>query len=168
MFFAAGSDGLVTPLEMSGVGATPEIASLQEALAHLSAVARRPAAHPGPATGVIGEKTMISIAGLLDKIQSALPMWVIHPLQKAMMLGVSSTEAKNTIGRYVTELKIATLTAADKFQGLPELPEFQQPSALSGLPPFFVPGWYKSVPRLAIVGGLILVGMWAYHHFLRK
>lgn len=158
MFFASGQDGSFTPLEMSGVGGTNAIKGLQIALAKLATLARRPAAHPGPATGVIGERTMVSVAGLMDKLQRKLPSWVVPPLLDAMMLGTSSTPAKNTVGRYVTELRIAAMNGADEFGQLPELPSFQLGFADS----FFMPGWYAMPSRLAIVGGVLLLGYWFF------
>lgn len=158
MFFAAGQDGSFTPLEMSGVGGTMAVKSLQAALAHLAVTARRPAAHPGPATGVIGERTMVSIGGLMDILQRKLPSWAVPSLLDSMTLGVSSTEAKNTVGRYVTELKIAAMNGADEFGQLPELPSFK----LGLADTFFSAGWYTNPARLAVVGGIVLLGIWFF------
>src|SRR5271163_2891649 len=104
MFFTTDAAGQSSPLELSGVGAREEIKQLQKSLAKLAKTARRPQADPGPANGLIGESTMVSIGGLLDQLVSRLPAWVSQPLTTSMQLGVSSTEAKNTVGRYVTEI----------------------------------------------------------------
>lgn len=163
MFFAAGQDGSFTPLEMSGVGGSAAVKDLQAALGKLATTVRRPAAHPGPTTGVIGERTMVSIAGMMDILQRKLPSWAASPLIDAISYGASSTEAKNTVGRYVTELKIAVMNATNEFGRLPELPSM--PSFQLGLTDsFFTAGWYTSVPRLAVIGGILLLGYWLFAH----
>lgn len=165
MFFAAHDDGSYSPLETAGSSGSTEIKSLQASLGKLAIAAQRVQADPGPANGVIGEKTMISIAALLDKISPNLPMWVVHPLQSALMQGVSSSAAKNTVGQYVTELK----WAADKATVLenqlqPPLPSFPSLGDLSDSTAFFAPGWYTIPSRLFVLGGLFLLGCWLWHH----
>jgi hypothetical protein len=160
MFFAAHANGSYSPLELSGVGSSLEIKSLQQSLARLAKAVARPNALPGPTNGVLGEQTMISIAGLLDKFSSHLPMWVVHPVASALTLGVSSTEAKNTIGRYVTEIRYAVDKATAHIGGqLPQLPQFDmsEPTMLQG---FFDPGWYLIPSRLLVIGGIALIGIW--------
>lgn len=164
MFFSADADGM-HPLELSGVGARQEVKNLQASLARLAHFTRRPMADPGPANGVIGEKTMISIGGVMDILQQRLPPWVIDHLHKTMMLGASSTEAKNTVGRYVTELRVAADQASDYFAHIPNPGDFQQPPmfhASLGFTSFFTPGWFRDPARLAIIGGIVLIGIWIY------
>lgn len=161
MFFAAHQDGSYSPLELSGVGNSEAIKQLQTSLQRLSSAIGRPHAAPGPTTGILNEQTMVSIASLLDKISPNLPMWVVHPLGSSMTQGVSSIEAKNTVGRYVTEVRYATDQA---FAQLPQLPA-QPTFSLSGPSfTFFEEGWYRSPARLSILGGLILLGFWIYSH----
>ncbi len=169
MFFAAHADGSYSPLELSGVSGSTEVKSLQASLTRLANVLRRPEALPGPTNGTIGERTMISIAGLLDKISPNLPMWVVHPLQSSMTLGVSSTEAKNTVGRYVTEIRYAADQASNLWGQLPDPPHFDPDSnSLSGpIADFFAPGWYTMPSRLMILGGVVLLGffgVWLWRH----
>lgn len=162
MFFAASENGF-SPLESLSVGGRAEVARLQQSLKRLTHLTQRPQADPGPSTGVIGERTMISVGGVLDVLQERLPNWVVDPLMQAMMLGASSTEAKNTVGRYVTELRVASDQAAEYFATLPGPESFPQPPTFNvSLRGFFDPGWYTDIPRLAILGGVILFGLWLF------
>lgn len=168
MFFAADGYGH-EPLELSGSGGPrQEIRNLQASLARLVHFAHRPEVDPGPSTGQLNERTMISIGGSLDLLKQRLPHWVIDPLERAMMLGVSSSEAKNVVGRYVTELRYAADQASDFYARLPGPSSFPQPPSFTSLRGFFDQGWYTDPPKLAIIGGLILLGIWAYSHFTSK
>lgn len=164
MFFAGGTNSFA-PLELSGIGGRPEVARLQASLRRLAHLAQRPSADPGPESGVLGEKTMISVGGTMDLLTQQLPHWVVEHLHNAMMLGASSTEAKNVVGRYVTELRVAADQASQYFAHVPGPSDFPQPPHLSvSLGGFFDPGWYTDLPKLMLVSGVILLGIWFIAH----
>lgn len=170
MFFTTDAAGKSSPLELSGVGAREEIKNLQRSLAKLAKTAKRPQANPGASNGIIGESTMVSVGALLDHLVAKLPEWVSHPLTNAMQLGVSSTEAKNTVGRYVTEIRWAADTAQnDLWAQVPAPPSFSLGDALRDMTDtFFTDGWYTMPSRWMILGGIGLVMFAIVKHGIRK
>lgn len=150
MFFAGGIHGgraYMAPLQLSGVGfGDANIAALQQALINFSQATNRPLANPSPVTGELNDRTMQALYNASDLFTSKLSTWEAVTIKGALLLGASSTEAKNIVAQHAAAIAAAVQAAAAEYKV-----NMPQPTAFQTIET----NW----PVVALVlGGLALIG----------
>jgi hypothetical protein len=150
MFFAGtvrNGQMQLAPLQLSGVGfGDQNIAALQQALANLATKTLRPLANPGPITGELNDQTMQALYNSTDLFTSKLSTWEAVTIKGALLLGASSTEAKNIIAQHAAAIAAAVVAATAEYQvNAPPLSVFQTVET----------NWPVA---LLVVAGLALIG----------
>lgn len=151
MHFASGSYGgrlYRTPLQLSGLGVGDEaVSTLQQALINLSQATLRPLINPGPVTGEVNDQTMQALVQAMDLLTQSLPTWASIAVRGGLILGASSTPAKNIVAQHAPELTAAAIAETAKYRvTTPTSPILTQPT-----------DWYRTSAGVVIIGGVLLL-----------
>jgi len=133
---------------LAGLAGKAEVENLQRALTNLSIATQRPAINPGAVTGVMNDATVTAVSSAMGLLTEELPSWLYLALQAAMIAGASTSQAKQYVEQYATQLTIAANTASVKYKVNTPVPT-QQPQIVG----FFAPGWYKTPFGMLLIGG---------------
>ncbi len=127
-------------LPLSGLGATPspDVKQMQLALTQLSRVAADPSLDPGPADGLVGDKTRSALAGALRFIAPRLPskelQVAITGLSVALpMTGSADTLIRNNAAMVTSALFVAINTISQQQPAPPPTPWWQTGMGRAGL-----------------------------------
>lgn len=163
MLFSTHANGQRSPLQLTGFAGNGAVEQMQQAIAGLSRVARRPALNPGIITGTINDATMRALMSSMDLLGPYMSTESFAAVQDAMGLGMSSSQARTIVAQNATQLTMAAkaciadnATRMQSFQGSYVRGMGKPPVNLLGLGD--VP-WYQSTGVVvAAIGGALMIG----------
>lgn len=105
---------------MGVLAGSAAVENLQKALASLAQAANWPAANPGPADGVVGNKTVAAVGAVIaniPEIPSSLKALLVAGIAIAQTNAKAMAEAKTLIESHAPQITAAVLAAIARYSG---------------------------------------------------
>ena len=135
---------------LHGFSGSADISNLQQALTNLALKTGNPSFNPGPVNGDLNGQTLAALQASMSVIGKDLPGWLTLALQGAFTIGTGSSQVKNYIGQYATQIAMAVNTASARMS-----PATQTTPIIVGS----VGPWYQQTwGMLAIRAGILFTG----------
>jgi hypothetical protein len=149
-------------------GANPAVSGLQQSLKSLAQISGRPNIDPGTVDGVVGIRTMSAIVAAFGIISDKLPSEARYALQVGLIVGGQTTQARDLVTRYASQLDMAVKAAILKLaQGggaipTPQTPAINQPVSPPAPQPNAAVSFLKTpfgmiAAAIGVVGGGLLL-----------